>query len=159
MISSLVNCVRRSLPLVCHEYEILDANTRIAGEIDPGLDRDNVPRLEHVGRVGPERRPFVDLEADAVAEAVAVRPAELGCLDRNPGSGVRVAPMHLRPDGREACELGFETERVKLRQPLRHFSHRKRARAVGAVALHDATRVDGDEHTCLDRLIARHCVG
>ena len=140
------------------EHEVLDADAALAGEVDPRLDGDDVAGLEHVGRLGAQRRGLVDLDADAVPEPVAERLAEPGCVDQRARGRVGVNATHSRSDGLQARELCFQTERVDLRQPLGDLAHRERPRAVRAVAVDDATRVDHDEHTLLDRAIPGHGV-
>src|SRR5262249_57514895 len=53
-----------------HDREILDPDAADAGQVDAGLDRDDVPRLEHVLGLRREPRRLVDGEADAVPEPV-----------------------------------------------------------------------------------------
>ena len=69
---------------------------------------------------------------------------------------VRIPPVHARRHRGESGELRLEAERVQLLQRPRDLAHRERARAVRAVAVDDATRVDRDEDARLDRSVARH---
>ncbi len=116
MTSSFVNCVSRSQPSAVTSDEILDPDAALPGDVDPGLDGDDVPGLEHVGRLRAQSRALVDLDPDAVAEAVAVCPPEPGSLDRFARRGIGVPSADAGRDGRKPCELRLEAERVQLRR-------------------------------------------
>ena len=138
-----MNCVSRSQPSSVTSDEVLDPHARsLVRQVDPGLDGDDVPRLEHVRRLRAQRGRLVDLESDAVSHPVTVGPAETGRLDQRARGGVGVAPVDPGSDCGETGELGLEAERVELRQPLGHFADREGARAVRAVAVDDAPGID-----------------
>ncbi len=154
MISSLVNCVSRSAPSAGDGHEILDPDAALARQVDAGLDRHDVAGLQHVRRLRAEDGRLVDLDADAVPEPVTEGLAEAGRLDRSAGRRVRVAARDARTDGSEPRELGLETERVQVGQPLRDLADRERPGAVRAVAVEHAARVHDDEHALRDRAVA-----
>src|SRR6266536_5108650 len=52
-------------------HEILDPDAADAWDVHARLDGDDIAGLQRVGRRGGQARRLVDLEADAVAEAVA----------------------------------------------------------------------------------------
>ncbi len=66
------------------------------GQVDAGLDRDHVPGAQRLLRRGPRQaRSLVDLQADAVTEAVAEVLAVAGVLDHRTRDA-------RRPRGRSA---------------------------------------------------------
>ena len=67
----------------------------------PGSTRDDVARLEDVARLGPQTRRLVDLEPDAVAEAVAVVLARPAASIATARAASASRPVHARRDGRE----------------------------------------------------------
>src|SRR4051794_33890746 len=81
--------------------QVLDAHAAAAGDVDARLDRDHVPPRQVRVLAARQPRTLVDLEADAVTEAVAEvvlvsrRGDQVAC-DR-----VDLAPGWARPDGRE----------------------------------------------------------
>ena len=67
-----------------HDDEVLDPHPEVAGQVDAGLDRHDVPGGELAVSVGGEAWLLVDLEADAVAEAVAEVVAVARLFDQRP---------------------------------------------------------------------------
>ncbi len=64
-------------PVVGHDHVVLDPDPEAAGEVDAGLDGDDVAGRERVGALGREPRRLVDVEAEAVSEPVAERAGEV----------------------------------------------------------------------------------
>ena len=152
-----MNCVSRSQPSLGHDDEVLDPDAAaLVRQVDTRLDGDDVARLEEVRRLGTQRGRLVDLQPDAVPHPVPVRRAVSGGVDDGARSCVRIPPVHARCHRGESGELRLEAERVQLLQRPQDLAHRERARAVRAVAVDDATCVDRDEDTRLDRSVARH---
>src|SRR5689334_3534965 len=66
----VVRVVRQHLgPVLGHEHEVLEAAAAVTVAVEARLDRDHVARDELAGRPA-ERRLFVDLQPDPVAERV-----------------------------------------------------------------------------------------
>src|SRR3954468_24373876 len=76
---------------------VLDANAAPAGTINARLDRHDcaLPERRFDGLCQPRR--FVDLEAEAVTEAVAERVAIAAVFDVAASEAVRLLPLHPRP--------------------------------------------------------------
>src|SRR5438270_6391942 len=86
--------------VLADDGQVLDPAAADAFEVDTRLDRDDVARLERVGRLGREPRRFVHLEAHSVAEAVAEVLAEAGVRDRLARQCVRLDTRQARLDVR-----------------------------------------------------------
>src|SRR6185436_9565019 len=112
-----------------------DADADVAREVDPRLDRHDVPRLEHRVRLGPHVRLLVDGKADAVTEPVAVVLGHPGLADRLPGHSVDVLAEGARLDGRERVELRRETEVVEVAEAALRLAGEEGPRAVRPVAV------------------------
>ena len=114
--SSLDVALRLRMPVLGDHDQVLDPHPELArARRRPARPSHDVACLEHVlgGLAQPGR--LMDLEADAVAEPVAVVVA----VPRRPRSGsrearVRVGPAHARPDAPEAVRLGAADELVDL---------------------------------------------
>ena len=101
----------------------------------------------------------MDLQPDAVAEAVAEVLALPGRLDQVACDRVDLFAVRPRPDRGERLFLGGEDELVDLpRARGDPLSGRVRARAVRAVALVQRAPVDRDQHVLTDLACARRGV-
>ena len=96
----------------------------------------------------------MDIEPDAVPEPVTVVLTHPRGRDRDPRRCVDLAPGRTGLDGVEAVELPLEAEVVELAQTSFGLAGEERARAVGAVPVDRAARVDDDERVLRDRLVA-----
>src|SRR6478735_1336274 len=147
-------------PVFADDPEVLDPDAADAGEVDPRLDRDAVPGLERVLRLGREPRRFVDVEADAVAEAVPEELAEVGGGDRLARERVRLDAGESRLDARDRALLRVEAYAVGLSQAVRQAAaRRERPRAVAVVAVDAHTPVDRDQRPLLDQRVGWMRVG
>ena len=108
-----------STPSSRDDREILDPHAAEPGQVDPGLDRDDVARLERVGRLGREPRRLVHGEPDPVAEAVAEVLAEAGGRDLVARERVGLDAGHAGPDARARLLLRREADVVGLDEPRR----------------------------------------
>src|SRR6476659_7336792 len=133
-----------------HDGEILDPAAADALEVDPGLDRDDLPGLQRVRRLGREPRRLVDLEPDAVPEAVAEVAAVPGRLDRLAREGVRVDAGQSRLQPGDGALLRGYAHLVGAPQRVRQPAGRDRARAVAAVTVDAHAPVDRDERRAVD---------
>ena len=96
-----------------------------AGQVDTGFDGDDHAGLKDVRRVLPHRRGLVNLQADAVSQAVREVFAIASIGDKRPGGGVHVlardAGAHggngpglcLKNDGIYLFEFGFNPPRFR----------------------------------------------
>ena len=97
-----------------HHDQVLDPRPAATRQVDPGLDRDHVAGLQP-GLGGPrEPRRLVDIEPDAVAEAVAEVIAMPGGGDQVAGDRVDLAALETRPDRRERRLLRVQHGRIEL---------------------------------------------
>ncbi len=97
----------------------------------------------------------MDLQADAVAEAVAEVPGVARCVDQRARGGVGVAPAHARAHRVEPGLLRAQDQLVDLARPLAGLADRIRARAVRAVAVELRAPVDRHEAAGRDLRLAR----
>src|SRR5712692_1408888 len=77
----LRGAAERLLAVRRHHREVLDADPAPPREVDTRLDGDDLSLRQHVCAGGAQRRRLVDLDAHAVAEAVAERLAVAGAVD------------------------------------------------------------------------------
>ena len=102
--------------------QVLDPDAELPGQVDAGLDRDDVALRELVLGGGREPRPLVDLEAHAVAEPVAEVVAVPGLRDDLPGDGIDLLAARPRAHGLERGRLCALDELVDLAAPRRPTS-------------------------------------
>ena len=136
---------------------ILNAHAALAGDVDARLHRDDHARRADRVVESREARPLVDLEADAVAEAVAER-ARVRRLDDVARDLVDVAAAHARVHRVDRGELRLQDRVVDRLLLVAHMAERHGARHVGMVALEHRARVHRDEVALLDDRIARDAV-
>src|SRR6476619_3680919 len=123
---------------VVDDHEVLDPDPEAAGHVDARLDRDGVAAHEGgLGARGQARR-LVDLQPDAVAEAVTELVAVAALLDDAAGDAIQLTGVRARADLREGRGLSLLDELVDGARLVVEGAGRKGARAVGAVAVHDA---------------------
>ena len=84
---------------------VLDADAELALDVDARLDGDDVSRLEDVARLRGQPRLLVDVETEAVAEAVAERARRTG----SPRSTLRASRVDL-----DAGDAGADRRRARL---------------------------------------------
>ena len=100
----------------------------------------------------------MNLQTDAVTEAVAEGVAVTGLLDDAAAGRVHVPAGHTGLAARDACELRIQHGVVDETHFIGHMIDRDRARHVRAVAVIDAAEVHRDEIACLDGLFGGHAV-
>ena len=137
--SSFVNRTGFSMPVLGDEDVVLDADPEAAADVDARLDRDDVAGSERVGALGREARRFVDVEAEAVAEAVAERAREGAAVDDGARGGVGVDAGHAGANRVEARLLRRENDRVRLLH-LPRRARRSRACACSRTCAADVAR-------------------
>src|SRR5215204_6249363 len=98
--------------LVADDHQILDPDPAEAGEVDAGLDGDDVADRDRAAGLLREPRVLVDEQADTVAEAVPERLAEAGRVDAVACRRVHPRPGRTRPNSLEPRDLGIETDLV-----------------------------------------------
>ena len=96
----------------------------------------------------------MDVEAEAVTEAVAERPVEVAAVDDVARGGVHLDARRAGADRGEACLLRGENDRVRLCEFAVELSGRERPRVVGDVAADVRAGVDDDELARLYHLVA-----
>ena len=131
--------------------EVLDPAAADSRQVEARLDGDDVADCEGVGRLGPQVRCLVDVEPDAVAEPVAVGIGEARRADRDARGSVDIRAEGARANRCEAVQLRLRNEPVGLLELGGEIACRERPRAVGAIAVDDASHVDRDERSLLDR--------
>ena len=100
----------------------------------------------------------MDLEADAVAQAVAERLAEPARGDAVAGDRVGLAAGHARPNLALRLALRLQDDPVDLLQAGRHAADADRAGHVRAVVVLQRADVDDDRLVLLERPRRRHGV-
>src|SRR5215217_7716661 len=145
--------------VVRHDHEVLDPDAALPREVDARLHADDVSRLQRVLALRSQHGRLVDHQAHAVAEPMAERARELAGVDPVPRHTVDIAAVRARVDGLERRELRLEADRVRIAERRGERTRRERARAVRAVAVDRAARIDDDRLAGLDRALARICVG
>src|SRR4029079_16949166 len=75
-------------PIGIDLHHVLDPNAADPGEVDPRLDGDDGARGQRIVLFAPQAGSFMDLEADAVTQAVDERLAVPGFLDHSTADGV-----------------------------------------------------------------------
>ena len=135
-VSSFGSPLSTGAAVVGHGDEVLDAHADAPRDVDAGLDRHDVPGAQRLlGGGAREPRRLVDLQAHAVAEAVAEVLAVARPLDDLARDRVDLASAAARAHRAQAGELRAQDELVDLAirigQPL---AGRERPRAVRAVA-------------------------
>src|SRR5262249_5798552 len=139
-----------------HDREILDPDAADAAQVDAGLDRDDVPRLEHVLGFRREPRRLVDGEADAVPEPVPELVAVARVDDDRAGDRVRLVAGHAGPDALARRDLRLEADVVRATELLREvLARRDGTRAVGAVAVDARAEIGDDQRVLADDRLAR----
>src|SRR5438270_9960114 len=103
------------------------------GQVDARLDGDDVAGGERVLGQRRQPRPLVDLEPDAVPEAVAEVLAVARVGDQLARGRVDVLAARARANLAERALLGLVNELVDLGGVRRQRTGRERARAIGAV--------------------------
>ena len=146
----MLNEVRISGPSSSDDDEVLDPDPAEAGQVDAGLDRDDVADGERAPRLLREARILVHEQADAVAEPVPKRVPEARRLDLVARRRVDARPGRPGPDGLEPRELRVEADLVGPLQLIRERPGCEGPRAVRAVAVDHAARVDDHRLAALD---------
>src|SRR3984957_1976023 len=77
-----------------HDQHVLDSDAAESGQVDTRLDGDRNPIAQLTRSSVPKHRCLVDLEADAVPEAVLEMPGMPGRLDHVPRGGVHRPGLH-----------------------------------------------------------------
>ena len=139
--------------------EVLDPDAEAAGDVDAGLDRDDVAGAEHVVGALAEARRLVDLEADAVAEAVAELVAVAAVADDRPRDLVGGGSRHAGADRLQRLALGVADELVDLARLALDLADGERPRAIRAVAVDLRAHVEDDEVPGADLALGRQRVG
>src|SRR4051794_63178 len=145
-------------PVFGDDDEILDPDPAAPGEIDAGLDGHDVALRERAARLLGEARILVDEQAHPMTEPVSERLAEPRRLDAVARRRVDARAGRAWLDGREPRELGVEADVVRALKLVGKCPRRERARAVRAVAVDDAARVDQKQLVALDPPVARMCM-
>ena len=97
------------------EEVVFDADAAEAGDVDAGLDGDDVAGLENGRGVhGIQTRVFVAAQAHAVAEAVAKKLAVAGAGDVGAGDGVDLVRGLARGERCRGGEVGVKDDRVDV---------------------------------------------
>ena len=112
--SSLGSEETTSPAVVGDDHEVLDAHADGARDVDPGLDRDHHAGSERGLALLGQPRALVDVEPDAVAEAVAEVLGVAGGVDDRARHGVDLAAGRARAHGRQRGLLGV---RARARRP------------------------------------------
>ncbi len=100
----------------------------------------------------------MDLQTDAVTEAVAEGVAVTGLLDDAAAGRVHIPAGHARLAAGDARELGVQHRVVHGLHLVGDVIDCDRARHIRTVAVVDAAEVHRDEITCLDGLFGGHAV-
>ena len=140
-------------------HDVLDAHAEAAGQIDAGLggaDRVLGHRLAVVRRA---IRRLVDVQAEAVAEAVTEVFAVAAGRDQIARRAVDFGAGDARLRDGDAGELRLEHDVINLAHLVRDAAQGDGARHVGAVAALETAEVHRDEVAHLDLPVARHAVG
>src|SRR5262249_9716090 len=146
-------------PVVPDDDQVLDPHAAEALEVDARLDRDGHAGLDDVLDARAHPGALVDLEADAVPQAVAEGLAQAGRLDPVARHGVELAAGHARPDRRDGGSLGIQADLVRALELRRDVPGGEGPRAVRGIAIDERPHVDDDQRALGDRLGARDGVG
>src|SRR5262249_34652057 len=96
------------------EHVVLDPYAAPVGQVDPRLDGDDHASLENGRRARFHHRRLVDLQADAVSQAVVKKRAEARITDDSACFGIHVTGPYARAESAEGPLLGPEHDRVDL---------------------------------------------
>src|SRR4051812_42808287 len=128
--------VQASSALVGDGDDVLDADAEIAGEVDPGLDREAHARNERLLLALDHVRRLVGGDADAVAGPVDELFAVARIGDDLTGGPVDVLARHSGSHGLDAGLLGLAHDFVDLADLCGGFTDAHRAAGVRPVAEH-----------------------
>src|SRR5690349_24901088 len=101
----LVQRAQVAVPVLGDHDQVLDPNAEPAGQVDAGLDRDDVTELEYVLRCLPEPRRLMHLDSHPVPEAVAELVLVAAVADHRAGGLVRVDAADAGTDRLQARGL------------------------------------------------------
>src|SRR2546423_4818323 len=143
--------LRAALGLRPDHQRVLDADAAPARQIDPGFDGDRSAIIQCTRQTGAQTRVLVDLQADAVAEAVAAELAEAGAGDDGARGGGHVRARHPRRQRLPAGLLRGEHQVVDLDLPVGPGpADHEGAGHVGMIALIHRPEVDLQELALAD---------
>src|SRR6516164_3087369 len=100
-----------------HHQGVLDPDATPAGQVDARFDGDGNPVSQFTGPSRPQCRCLVDLQPDAVAQAVAEELPVAGPLDDVPGCRVHIRRLGTRRGRRDPGLLGGGDQLVHLPLP------------------------------------------
>ena len=141
------------------DHDILDPNAEAAGDVDAGLGAADAV-FGHEGlTAGIGKGRLVDVQTEAVAEAVAEVVPEAGFRDDRSCGAVDFASGDAGPAGGDAGKLGLQDGVIDLFHLIRRLAERDGAGHVAAVSVLQAAEVHGDEVPRLKHGIARDAVG
>src|SRR3954469_6851484 len=137
------------------DHQVLDPYTKLARQVDAGLDRHHFAGLEHVLGALRDARLLVDLDADPVAEPVAEALAVTGGGDPLTGDAVDVLGLDAGRNGLERGFLRLVHGLVDGAGGLAGIAGGKGAGAIGAVAVQLRAHVEDDQLGAADLALAR----
>jgi len=140
--------------VVSDDDQVLDAHAERARHVDARLHRHDVPGRERSLGGLREPRALVDLEPDAVAQPVTELLTVPGRCDLVARDGVHHLALRARKHRRQRLLLRGQHQLVHRRGVVRERSRGERARAVRAVAVHDAAHVHDHERVGRDLAVA-----
>src|SRR6266508_3205014 len=138
-------------PVRGDDHVVLDADAPTSLEVDPGLDGDDVARRERVGR---EARRLVDVESQAMTQAVPEGPREGGPVHESTRSGICIDSRDPGAEGVEARLLRGDHDGVRLPEGAVDRTRRERTRVIGGVPVHLAAGVDDHGLAAADLAVA-----
>lgn len=138
---------------------VFDADAAQAGHIDAGLHGDDVAGGQDL--IGPAGNAglLMDIDAHAMAGAVAEALAVAGLGDDIAGDFVDLRRGHTGRDGRLGRLLGAQHDIIDLAHLVAGLTHRHGAGHIGVVAVLAGAEIDGDHVPFLDLPIAGHRMG
>ena len=156
MASSLGNRVSSSGLRLANDQGVLDADTAAVGQVDTGFHGHHGASKQCTGGGGVDSRRFVDLQTDAVTEAVAEVLGVAGVGDDLAGGGVDLAQRRPRPRAPRGRPAGRRTPaRRSPAATARRRAEHEGAGHVGVVAADQRTEVDLDEVTRRQHRVGR----
>ena len=154
--SAGVERLRAVLPEV---VDRLEAEPEGAGNVDPGLDREDVAHLQRRRVAGAQIGRLVDLQPEAVARPVQEALALAGSLDHLAGLAVDLLAGHAGRHGGDGRVVGGEYHGVGLLHLGGGRRREEDAGEVGEVAVDEAAEVEQQRGGRVDRRVARLVVG
>src|SRR5918992_1531684 len=100
-----LNVRSTTAPVRGHLDHVFDADAAEPGNVHAGFDRDHGALDELAVGIPPKAWVFVDLQADAVAEAVREAVAVSGVVDRAACGAIDVGDAGTRPDAPDGALL------------------------------------------------------